>query len=249
MAKGKKKDKDKKKKAKDRLDELGASVENTSKAMKKAAKKAKKEAQAKAQEAAAQAQDVAEKAHDLAAKAQDTVVTKAKDVIADAQANIAQVTKPKHAAGHWPEETSDEPKAQDAKQAEATTEAAHAAASEPKAVPKSKPEPKPQHESKKAPQTLEMPDEDKLFALAALFKIFGDPTRLRILFSLAAGPKCVADISQAAQVTQGATSHQLRSMKQEHLVDFVRDGKQVIYSLADERVEALLAQGLSYISE
>ena len=81
------------------------------------------------------------------------------------------------------------------------------------------------------------------------FTIFADPTRLKILFSLVEGPKCVADISAAAGVTQGATSHQLRNMKQESVVDFVRDGKQVIYSLADDRVQALLAQGLSYIDE
>ena len=88
-----------------------------------------------------------------------------------------------------------------------------------------------------------------LYGLSKLFKSFADPTRLKILFSLVEGPKCVADISAAAGVTQGATSHQLRNMKQESVVDFVRDGKQVIYSLADDRVQALLAQGLSYIDE
>ena len=94
-----------------------------------------------------------------------------------------------------------------------------------------------------------MPEENMLYGLSNLFKIFADPTRLKILFSLVEGPKCVADISAAAGVTQGATSHQLRNMKQESVVDFVRDGKQVIYSLADDRVQALLAQGLSYIDE
>lgn len=98
-------------------------------------------------------------------------------------------------------------------------------------------------------ESFEMPDDQTLFALANLFKIFSDPTRLRILFSLVDGPRCVADISEAAGVTQGATSHQLRSMKQEHLVDFERDGKQVFYSLSDNRVQTLLAQGLSYIGE
>lgn len=98
-------------------------------------------------------------------------------------------------------------------------------------------------------ESFEMPDDQTLFSLANLFKIFSDPTRLRILFSLVDGPRCVADISAAAGVTQGATSHQLRSMKQEQLVDFERDGKQVFYSLADNRVQTLLAQGLSYIGE
>lgn len=98
-------------------------------------------------------------------------------------------------------------------------------------------------------ETFEIPAEETLFNLASLFKIFSDPTRLNILFSLVDGPRCVADISAAAGVTQGATSHQLRSMKQEHLVDFERDGKQVFYSLADNRVQTMLAQGLSYIGE
>lgn len=99
------------------------------------------------------------------------------------------------------------------------------------------------------PMNFKMPTEESLFSLANLFKIFADPTRLKILYSLVEGPKCVADIARAAGVTQGATSHQLRSMKQERLVDFVRDGKQVIYSLADDRVQTLLAQGYSYISD
>lgn len=105
------------------------------------------------------------------------------------------------------------------------------------------------HSSTAKLETFEMPSEETLFNLANLYKIFSDPTRLKILFSLVNGPRCVADISQAAGVTQGATSHQLRSMKQERLVDFERDGKQVFYSLSDNRVQTLLAQGLSYIGE
>lgn len=96
---------------------------------------------------------------------------------------------------------------------------------------------------------FKLPDEDTLYDLANLFKIFADPTRLRILYSLIDGPRCVADISEFAGVTQGATSHQLRSMKQERLVKFVRKGKQVFYSIADDRVQVMLAQGLSYIED
>ncbi len=96
---------------------------------------------------------------------------------------------------------------------------------------------------------FKLPDEDTLYDLANLFKIFADPTRLRILYSLIDGPRCVADISELAGVTQGATSHQLRSMKQERLVKFVRKGKQVFYSIADDRVQVMLAHGLSYIEE
>lgn len=105
------------------------------------------------------------------------------------------------------------------------------------------------HATKAELTTFEIPSEETLFALANMFKIFSDPTRLKILFSLVNGPRCVADIAESAGVTQGATSHQLRSMKQENLVSFERDGKQVFYSLSDNRVQTLLAQGLSYIDE
>ncbi len=141
------------------------------------------------------------------------------------------------------------------------TKPAPVAACKPASTPESKPKPTPQvatktpseiagkHAIRKDHVPFAMPEEETLYGLANLFKIFADSTRLRILFSLVEGPKCVADISAAAGVTQGATSHQLRSMKQERIVDFVRDGKQVIYSLADDRVQGLLAQGLSYIEE
>lgn len=147
--------------------------------------------------------------------------------------------------------------------------AAKVAEAKPTPVAACKPAPAPEPEAKATPQVaiktsselagkhairkdhpaFAMPEEETLYGLANLFKIFADSTRLKILFSLVEGPKCVADISAAAGVTQGATSHQLRSMKQERIVDFVRDGKQVIYSLADDRVQSLLAQGLSYIDE
>lgn len=143
------------------------------------------------------------------------------------------------------------------------------AEAKPTPVAACKPAPEPEPEAKATPQVatktpselagkhairkdhpaFAMPEEETLYGLANMFKIFADSTRLKILFSLVEGPKCVADISAAAGVTQGATSHQLRSMKQERIVDFVRDGKQVIYSLADDRVQSLLAQGLSYIDE
>lgn len=220
MAKGKKKDKDKKgKKAKAALDQIGQAVEDTSKAAKKAAKKAKKEAAAKAAELAAGAQGL----------------------VSDAQEAVAKIAKPKHAAGHWP--SPDETAGEETKPAQAGAKEQDAKPDQvaPAARVQAKPAPE--------PEPLEMPDEERLFSLANLFKIFSDPTRLRILYALAEGPKCVADISEAAGVTQGATSHQLRSMKQEHLVDFVRDGKQVIYSLADDRVEDLLRQGEAYLQQ
>lgn len=227
MAKGKKKDKDKdKKKKKGKAGKLDIDFEGKLKA--KADKKAEKKA-AEVVEKAAAAEHV----------------------------DKTDPAKPKHAAGHWPDAS--ELAEASAERSTAEPEPATEVVAEPEApveaAPVAEPAKRPQEsvevEAKAEPERvpLEMPDEDTLFSLSNLFKIFADPTRLRILYSLAAGPKCVADISEAAGVTQGATSHQLRSMKQERLVDFVRDGKQVIYSLADERVEVLLAQGYAYISE
>lgn len=97
--------------------------------------------------------------------------------------------------------------------------------------------------------SVDLPDDDTLYELADVFKSFADPTRLRILFALMNGGKCVADISKAACVSQSATSHQLRGMKQAGLVKFTRNGKQVVYSLASEDVKSMLAQGLSQLED
>ena len=98
-------------------------------------------------------------------------------------------------------------------------------------------------------QDYEMPSEEMLYDLADLFKVFADTTRIKILYALMDGDMCVADIAQVVDVTQSAVSHQLRSMKQAHLVKFRRDGKQIIYSLSDNHVYTMLAQGLSHICE
>ena len=94
-----------------------------------------------------------------------------------------------------------------------------------------------------------LPPEDTLYNLADLFKTFGDPTRIRILYTLAAGELCVCDIAEVLSMTQSAISHQLRVLKQMSLVRFRRDGKTVYYSLADGHVETILAQGLEHINE
>ena len=94
-----------------------------------------------------------------------------------------------------------------------------------------------------------LPDEETLFELAELYKIFADTTRLKILYALMGEGMCVADIAEFAGVTQSAVSHQLRSMKQAHLVTFKREGKQVAYKLAGTRVQAILAQGLAHFDE
>lgn len=95
----------------------------------------------------------------------------------------------------------------------------------------------------------EMPDEEILYDLADLFKVFADTTRIKILYAILDKDMCVADIAELVGVSQSAVSHQLRSMKQAHLVKFRREGKQIIYSLSDDHVYAMLSQGLSHICE
>lgn len=94
-----------------------------------------------------------------------------------------------------------------------------------------------------------MPDEELLYDLADLFKIFSDTTRIKILFSLVHGELCVADISEATGSTQSAVSHQLRILKQSRLVKFRREGRNILYSLADDHVYTMLAQGMDHICE
>ena len=94
-----------------------------------------------------------------------------------------------------------------------------------------------------------MPDEDKLYDLAELFKVFGDSTRIRILYVLFEAELCVCDIAQTLNMTQSAISHQLRILKQSKLVKNRREGKQVFYSLADDHVRTIIAQGREHIDE
>lgn len=94
-----------------------------------------------------------------------------------------------------------------------------------------------------------LPPEDTLYRLADLFKTFGDPTRIRILYTLAAGELCVCDIAEVLSMSQSAISHQLRVLKQMSLVRFRRDGKTIYYALADSHVSTILAQGLDHINE
>ncbi len=94
-----------------------------------------------------------------------------------------------------------------------------------------------------------MPDEDSLFDLAELYKIFGDSTRIKILYALFEAELCVCDIATLIGATMSAVSHQLRILKQASLVKFRRDGKTVFYSLADDHVRSILGQGMEHISE
>lgn len=94
-----------------------------------------------------------------------------------------------------------------------------------------------------------MPDEDTLYNLSELFKIFGDSTRIKILYVLFESEMCVCDIAQLLQMTQSAISHQLRALKQSKLVSSRREGKTVFYALADSHVRTILDQGMEHVSE
>lgn len=95
----------------------------------------------------------------------------------------------------------------------------------------------------------EMPAEEKLYDLAELFKVFGDTTRVKILYALFADEMCVCDIAALLNMSQSAISHQLRVLKQSRLVKFRRQGKVVYYSLDDEHIKQIFDQGLSHINE
>ena len=95
----------------------------------------------------------------------------------------------------------------------------------------------------------EMPSEDTLYDLTELFRIFGDSTRIRILYALSQSELCVCDIASLLGMGQSAISHQLRILKQMRLVKFRREGKSVLYSLADGHIQTILAQGMEHIGE
>ena len=92
----------------------------------------------------------------------------------------------------------------------------------------------------------DLPDEELLYDLADLFKVFSDTTRIKILYALMGRELCVAE---ATETSQSAVSHQLRTLKQSHLVKFRRDGRNILYSLADDHVYTMLNQGMSHICE
>lgn len=94
-----------------------------------------------------------------------------------------------------------------------------------------------------------MPQEELLYDLAELFKVFGDTTRIKILWALDAAEMCVCDIAFLLNMTQSAISHQLRVLKQAKLVKNRREGKIVYYSLDDEHVRQIFDQGLIHINE
>lgn len=105
------------------------------------------------------------------------------------------------------------------------------------------------HEASGHKSVPELPDEELLYDLADLFKTFGDTTRIKILYALMENSLCVCDLAQIVGTSQSAVSHQLRTLKQARLVRFRREGKSAMYSLADDHVHTMLAQGMTHICE
>jgi len=94
-----------------------------------------------------------------------------------------------------------------------------------------------------------IPEKETLEQIAELFKGFADPTRVRILSLLQQRELCVTEIAEAVELSQSAVSHQLRMLKQMHLIKFRREGKNLWYSLADDHVKTILEMGLEHVLE
>ena len=94
-----------------------------------------------------------------------------------------------------------------------------------------------------------IPDKETMESIAELFKGFCDPTRVHILSLLEEEELCVTDIAERVALSQSAISHQLRLLKQMHLIKFRREGKNILYSLADDHVRTILQMGLEHVME
>ena len=94
-----------------------------------------------------------------------------------------------------------------------------------------------------------MPDDDSLYDLSEVFRVFGDSTRIRILYALFESELCVCDLATLLGLTQSAVSHQLRILKDAKLVKFRREGKSIFYTLDDDHVRAILSMGMEHLSE
>lgn len=94
-----------------------------------------------------------------------------------------------------------------------------------------------------------MPDLEILFDLADLFKVFGDSTRIRIMFAISDNEMSVLKIAETLNMEQSTISHQLRVLRQNKLVRVRREGKQIYYSLNDDHVKKIIEMGLDHILE
>ena len=95
----------------------------------------------------------------------------------------------------------------------------------------------------------QQPDDEILYDLAELFKVFGDSTRIKILYSMFENELCVNDIAKLLNLSQSSVSHQLRILKTSKLVKFRRDGKSIYYSLDDEHVRSIISMGMEHVEE
>lgn len=93
------------------------------------------------------------------------------------------------------------------------------------------------------------PSEDEIFDLADLFKIFGDSSRIKIMYAISENELCVQEIAGIIEMTQSAVSHQLRVLKNSRLVKSRKNGKEVYYSLDDDHVSSIFSKGLEHIRE
>ncbi len=104
------------------------------------------------------------------------------------------------------------------------------------------------------PQSLQklqddLPNDEVLYDLAELFRVFGDTTRIKILYALFESELCVNDIAQVVGLSQSAVSHQLRLLKASKLVKFRREGKAIFYALDDDHVRSMIALGMEHVEE
>jgi ArsR family transcriptional regulator len=106
---------------------------------------------------------------------------------------------------------------------------------------------KKQRDAKKSKES--MPDETSLVTLSEFFRVFGDPTRIKILYLLSRSDLCVHDITALLEMNQSAISHQLRILKQARLVRYRRNGRSICYSLDDDHVKQIINQGFEHINE
>ncbi|HIX94067.1 MAG TPA: metalloregulator ArsR/SmtB family transcription factor [Candidatus Gemmiger excrementipullorum] len=95
----------------------------------------------------------------------------------------------------------------------------------------------------------DLPDDEVLYDLAELFRVFGDTTRIKVLYALFESELCVNDIAQVVGISQSAVSHQLRLLKANKLVKFRRDGKTIYYALDDDHVRSMIALGMEHVEE
>jgi len=93
-----------------------------------------------------------------------------------------------------------------------------------------------------------MPENNEFFVLANLYKMFSDPTRVKILWALHCSEMCVCDLAVLLNMTKSAISHQLKSLRLTNLVKFQKQGKVVYYSLADEHVKDIFEKGFAHIA-